>query len=384
MVETSTAVGRQMLRGITRYLRSHRPWSVFLQQRDIWVSPPGWLKNWRGDGIISRVTTSLLAELLLRKKIPVVNLNDIHTGLGLPLIDSDHQATGRLAADHLLERGFRNFGFCGFTGHAWSRKRLAGFRETVAEAGYTCAVYESPWWGRPKPPPWEKQQKQIGAWLLSLPRPVGVMACNDLRGQHVLDACKRVNLSVPEGAAVIGGDDDAVLCELCDPPLSSVAGNPERIGYEAAALLDRLMAGERPQQDELRIEPVGVTPRQSTDILAIDDPQVAVAVRYIREHACHGATVADLLNQVPLSRTVLERQFRKYLGRSPQAEIRAVQLKRVRQLLAETDLRLERIAELAGYEHPEYLNVVFKREAGLTPGQYRRQVKTGHRNSTEH
>jgi LacI family transcriptional regulator len=381
LVETSQVYGRQLLRGITRYLRSHQRWSVFLEQHELGASPPDWLGSWRGDGIITRVTTPRLAELLLRKKIAVVNLNDIYTGLGLPLIESDHHAIGRLAANHLTERGFRHFAFCGFAEHAWSRKRLDGFRETVADAGATCRVYESPW-GGPKAHPWEQEQKEIGAWLQSLPRPVGVLACNDMRGQHVLDACKRVNLSVPEVAAVIGVDDDAVLCELCDPPLSSVVPNPERIGYEAAALLDRLMAGETSQRDEQRIEPVGVTTRQSTDVLAIDDPHVATAVRYIREHACQGATVAEVLKQVPLSRTVLERQFRKYLGRSPQAEIRAVQLKRVRQLLAETDLRLARVAELAGYEHPEYLNVVFKRETGLTPGQYRRQIKTGHRDST--
>src|SRR6185437_15012889 len=196
-------------------------------------------------------------------------------------------------------------------------------------------------------------------------------------GQHVLDACQRVNLSVPEEVAVIGADNDMLLCELCDPPLSSVVPNPERIGYEAAALLDRLMRGEKPPSMHLWIEPLGVTTRQSTDVLAIDDPHIAVAVRYIRENACAGATVPDLLQQVPLSRTLLERQFRKYLGRSPQAEIRAVQLKRVKQLLAETDLSLERIAELAGYEHPEYMSVVFKRETGQTPGHYRRHVQSG-------
>jgi LacI family transcriptional regulator len=376
MVETSMVYGRQLLRGITRYLRSHEPWSVFFEQRELAASPPDWLKTWRGDGIISRPTTPQLAELLQRKRIPVVNLNDIHPGLGLPLIESDHVAIGRLAALHLLERGFRHFAFCGFTGHAWSRTRLEGFRATVAEAGSACAVYESPW-GGPSAHPWEKEQRQIGNWLRSLPQPVGVLACNDMRGQHVLDACKRVNLSVPEAVAVIGVDDDVLLCELCDPPLSSVVPNPERIGYEAAALLDHWMTGVKPPRLEWRIAPLGVTARQSTDVLAVDDPNVAAAVRYIREHACQGATVADVLNHVPLSRTAVERQFRKYLGHSPQAEIRAVQLKRVRQLLAETDLRLERIAELAGYEHPEYLSVVFKRETGQTPGQYRRQMRAG-------
>jgi LacI family transcriptional regulator len=151
--------------------------------------------------------------------------------------------------------------------------------------------------------------------------------------------------------------------------------NPERIGYEAAALLDRLMDGERPPAAPWRIEPLGVTTRQSTDVLAIDDPQVAAAVRFIREHACQGTTVAEVLRQVPLSRTMLERRFRKYLGRSPQVEIRSVQVKRAQQLLAETDLRLPQIAALAGFAHPEYLSVVFKRHTGQTPGAYRRRAQ---------
>jgi LacI family transcriptional regulator len=376
MIETSLVYGRQLLRGIIRYLRSHQPWSVFFELRELGAAPPDWLKDWHGDGIICRPTSPQLADLFKRKRIAVVNLNDVTGHLGLPLIESDHVAIGRLAAEHLLERGFRHFGFCGFSDHAWSGKRREGFADRLTEAGCDCAVYESPW-GGPAAHPWEKEQGQIGRWLAKLPRPAGVMACNDMRGQHVLDACQRVQLGVPENVAVIGVDDDVLLCELCDPPLSSVVPNAERVGYEAAALLDRLMAGEKPTRMESRIEPLGVTTRQSTDVLAIDDPHVASAVRYIREHACHGATVSGVLDHVPLSRTILERRFRKYLGRSPQAEIRAVQLKRVQQLLAETDLRLERIAELAGFEHPEYMSVVFKREIGQTPGDYRRQAQGG-------
>jgi LacI family transcriptional regulator len=373
MIETSLAYGRNLLRGIIRFLRSHEPWSVFFELKEQGASPPAWLKDWRGDGIICRPTNPELAQLLRKKRIPVVNLNDVYEGLGLPRIGSDHAGIGRLAAEHLLERGFRRLAFCGFTGHSWSDKRRVGFENAAIVGGGTiCPTYESPWGG---PHPWEKEQKQIGDWLAALPRPLGVLACNDLRGQHVLDACERVGLAVPEEVAVIGVDDDVLVCELCNPPLSSVVPNPERIGYEAAALLARLMAGEKPETDDWQVEPLGVTARQSTDVLAIDDPHVAAALRYIREHACEGATVGDVLARVPLSRTILERRFRKYLGRSPQGEIRAVQLKRVKQLLAETDLRLERIAELAGYEHPEYLSVVFKRETGQTPGQYRRQAQ---------
>lgn len=382
MVETSLAYGRNLLRGVIRYLRSHEPWSVFFELRELGASAPAWLSDWRGDGIICRPTNPALAALFRKKRIPVVDLNDVHDGLGLPRIESDQAAIGKLAAEHLSERGFRRFAYCGFTGHAWSRKRRAGFEAALGAAGDVVAAHESPW-GGPSAHPWEQEQKRIGDWLRTLPRPVGIFACNDLRGQHVLDACQRVGLAVPEDVAVIGVDDDPLVCELCNPPLSSVVPNPERIGYEAASLLARLIAGEKPAHADVQVAPLGVTARQSTDVLAIDDPHVAAAVRYIREHACAGATVSDVLARVPLSRTILERLFRKYLGRSPQAEIRAVQLKRAKQLLAETDLRLERIAELAGFAHPEYLSVVFKRETGQTPGRYRRQVTRGTGNAVE-
>jgi LacI family transcriptional regulator len=222
---------------------------------------------------------------------------------------------------------------------------------------------------------WEQQWEQIAKCLRGLPRPVGIFACNDMRGQQVLDACTRLGWSVPEEAAVVGVDDDALLCELSDPPLSSVIPSAERLGYEAAELLDQLMRGEaQPTVADRFLPPVGVSTRQSTDVLAIDDPQTAAAVRFIREQACQGATVADILKAVPQSRTALERKFRKYLGRSPQSEIRNVQIKRAKQLLAETDLKLDRIAELTGFEHPEYLSVVFKRETGQTPGHFRRSA----------
>jgi LacI family transcriptional regulator len=232
-------------------------------------------------------------------------------------------------------------------------------------------------------PEWDKDQSQIAAWIATLPRPLALMGCNDLRGQHVLDACRRIDLAVPEEVAVIGVDDEQLLCELADPPLSTVVPASEQIGYQAAELLDRLMSGRRPRSPrsprsgERTVQPSGVVTRHSTDVLAIADPDVAAAVRYIREHACGGITVPDVLRRVPLSRSVLEHRFRAYLGRSPQAEIRAVRIKRGKQLLVETDLPLYRIAQLSGFEHAEYFSVVFKRMAAQTPGGYRRQAQAG-------
>ncbi len=326
--------------------------------------------------MICRKTSPQLAAALAKAGVPVVDLNDQFAVAGVPRIESDHRAIGAAAADHLLDRGFTRFAFCGFNDQAWSVGRRDGFVARLASLGHRrdgVFIRESSWTG-PSAHPWEAEQGKIAAWLASLPKPIGVMACNDMRGQHVLDACQRIDLAVPEQAAVVGVDDDAVLCNLCDPPLSSVVPNAERVGYEAASMLARLMAGGTAATEPLLLAPVGVTTRQSTDVLAIDDPDVAAVVRFIRERACLGCSMKDVLRHAPLSRSLLERRFRKYLGRSPQAEIRAVQIKRVKQLLAESDLSLVEIAGLAGYSHPEYLSVVFKRETGQTPGQYRAQA----------
>lgn len=370
IVETSVTYGRRILSGVSRYLRSHEQWSVFLQQSELHTAPPKWLANWRGDGIICRPTSPRLTKAFRNSGVPVVDLNDTRP-LGLPRIHSDDAAIGRMGAEHLLERGFQRFAFGGFTGETWAALRRDAYVQALKEAGHDCSIFESYWRG-PRAPAWDDDQKRIARWLKSLPKPLAVMTCNDVRGQHVLDACRRVDLPVPEAVAVIGVDDEEPLCDLCDPPLSTVVPDAHRIGYEAAELLDAMMSGKAgPAAGDRLIAPIGVVTRQSTDLLAIPDPDIAAAVRYIREWACRGTAVADVLRHVPISRSLLERRFRQYLGRSPQAEIRSVQLKRARQLLAETDLPLKKIAQLTGFEHPEYLSVVFKRHTGETAGQYR-------------
>jgi LacI family transcriptional regulator len=380
IVETSSAYGRRVLRGVTRYVRTHQPWSIFLEQRALTTELPGWLKGWRGDGIISRATDRRLVEALAGSKARVVDLTDRHEGAGFPSIRSDDDAIGRLAAAHLLERGFRSLAFCGFERESWSGRRHAAFAAAARLAGAACALYESPWFG-PDAPDWEDEQEGLTAWLRGLPKPVGVMACNDVRGQHVADACARIGTAVPEEVAVIGVDNDELVCELCDPPLSSVIANPERIGFLAAELLDSMIrrggggAGAETAPEVRTVEPLGVATRQSTDIAAIDDPDVALAVKLIRENACKGITVDDLLARVPLSRSILERRLRKHLSLSPLGLIRQTQIKRIQQLLVETDLPLDRIGPLAGFKHAEHMCVVFKREVGQTPGAYRRQSR---------
>ena len=374
IVESSTIFGRRVLHGVARYTRMHQPWSIFLEQREFGAMPPAWLLRRRWDGIISRPTNRRLAEAFRRMKVPVVDLNSLHDDLAFPRIRSDNRAIGRMGADHLLERGFRQFAFCGYSVVEWSALRREGFFEALAKSRHAPHVYESPWRGG-HIPNWDEDQNRIAKWIQSLPKPCGLLTANDARGQQVLDACRRVDVAVPEMLAVVGVDNDEVLCELCDPPLSSIIPNPQRIGYEAAAMLDRLMTGAKPSVKGMLIEPIGLKTRQSSDVLAVEDPDVAAAMTYIRDHAADGCTVQDVLDHVPLGRSCLERRFRKYLGRSPQSEIHMMRIKRIRQLLAGTDLSLSRIAELVGYEHPEYMNVVFKRVTSQTPGQYRQQVK---------
>jgi LacI family transcriptional regulator len=307
--------------------------------------------------------------------LPLVDLNDTPVVPGVPKIRPDNTALGHLGAEHFLERGYRHFGFAGFADHGWSGERRDGFVEALGLAGHTCDVLDVEYPGD-LTPFWDaKQTMALSGWLRRLQKPTAVMACNDLRALQAVTAAQNAELLVPEEVAVLGVNNDTIRCELADPALSSVAANAFQSGYRAAELLAQLIAGKTPEKLDQRIEPVGVVTRQSTDILAMSDKNVAAALSYIRAHACHGITVEHVLKQAFASRSQLEKKFRRYLGRSPQAEIRRVQVSKIRQLLFETDFPLKKIAELAGFEHVEYMCVVFKRLTGDSPGSYRNRVQ---------
>ena len=384
VIETSSVYGRKLLSGVVRYMRMHGDWSVFLEQRDLWQQPPSWLDTWHGDGIISRATTPRLLATIEKTRVPLVDVTDRFAPSGLHQVRSDDATIGRIAAEHLLERGFTRFAFCGFSGEAWSQRRELAFAEHVLRrTGQPCAHYNSTWQG-PQARAWEEEQAEVTRWLGTLTPPFAVMACNDARGQHVIEACAKLSLAVPEQVAILGVDDDELLCRLCSPPLSSVIPNAAMVGFRAAEKLASLMHGKRSINrsrssshaalEEL-IQPLGVTTRQSTDVVAIEDREVAEALHYIRENACRGISVNEVVEHCELSRSTLERQVRKHLGRTPQEEIRHVQIKRVQELLLTTDLTAEQMAGLCGFEHSEYMHVVFKRLTGTTTGQFRNQAR---------
>lgn len=367
LIETSNAYARGLLQGVVHYIREHRPWSFHLPEQGRGDDPPDWLARWRGDGIIARIETPRIARAVVQAGVPAVDLSAARLVPDLPWVETDDEKIARLAAEHLIERGFRRFGFCGDGRFNWSVWRERHFCARVREAGLAVDCFA------PKSGASDVsiEAAELGRWLRELPKPVGIMACYDIRGQQVLDACRSAGLAVPGEVAVVGVDNDALLCDLATPPLSSVIPNAHRTGYEAAALLDRLMAGKRVPAAATLIAPLGVAARQSTDVLAVDDRDVARAVQFIREHACDGINVADVLRAVPLSRRVLEMRFKGQLGRTPHEEILQARLARVKQLLGETDLPLYRIAERTGFEHVEYLSVVFRREVGTTPSAFR-------------
>lgn len=364
-----------MLKGVAHFERSHRPWAAFLDDEARAESDPRWLKSKRWDGVISRHTTPALAQACRQLKLPLVDLNDAPLLPGVPKIRPDNVALGHLGAEHFLERGHHHFAFCGFRSEAWSCERRDGFVEALSLARHSCRVFDVDYPGDLTPFWDERQAAALAAWVRDLPKPVAIMACNDLRALQVAGAAQNAGLLVPEEVAVLGCNNDTIRCELADPPLSSVATNAFQSGYLAAETLAGLMEGRSPESADLRVEPVSVAARHSTDALAIDDPQVAAALAYIREHACRGINVEQVLKAAFSSRSQLEKKFRRLLGRSPQAEIRRVQMAKIRQLLFETDFPMKKIAELTGFEHSEYMCVVFKRLSGESPGVFRRKVQ---------
>ncbi|MEO6006350.1 MAG: DNA-binding transcriptional regulator [Opitutus sp.] len=371
LVETSNAYARGLVQGVVHYVRDHRPWSFQMMEQGRGDDPPAWLSDWDGDGVIARIETPRIARAVVKCGLPAVDLSAARLVPTLPWVETDDAEIARLAAEHLMERGFKHFGYCGDARFNWAVWREGFFSDQLRKVGHECNAYR----GDLAPTDPEAQSQHLSKWIAGLPKPVGIMACYDRRGQQVLEACRNAGLAVPDEVAVVGVDNDELLCELAAPPLSSVIPNTHRTGYEAAALLDRMMGGKKVSPKAHLIAPLGVAARQSTDVLAIDDRQVAGAVRFIREHACEGINVSDLLRQVPLSRRVLEQRFQRSLGRSPHEEILHVRLNRVQRLLAETDLPLYQIAERTGFEHVEYLSVAFKREVGKTPREFRNEAK---------
>jgi LacI family transcriptional regulator len=364
LIETSNAFSRELLHGIRDWMRANTAWTIHLSEQGRGNRPPAWLKDWRGDGIIARVENSEIARAVRQCGVPVVNVSASGAASDLPTIISDSAAIAHLAAKHLMERGFKHFAYCGDSRFAWSRQHGIHFAAQCADAGAVCDVFPSTGG--------DDELLAIRRWLAKLPHPVGIMTCYDIRGQQVLDACRKLGLRVPDEVAVISQHNDELLCELCDPPLSSVIPGARKVGLEAAALLSRLMKSRKQGAGIITIPPIGVATRQSTDIIAVDDPRLANAARYIRSHACSPMQITDVMKASGLSRTLLERLFRKHFGVSPYEQALRHRIAIAEQMLRTTTLSIAEVAERVGFSTVEHFTTTYTRRLGRSPGATRK------------
>jgi LacI family transcriptional regulator len=362
---------RGILRGVRRYVEARPEWLVtsLAPERDSLRVP------FRPDGLIASVNTQRLVRVISSWRRPVVSVSAVFPGLRLPRVGTDNVQVGRLAAAHFLERGLKSFGFVGARNNLFSSEREAAFSQALREPGHEAARYVR---SAPASDPLARRwdvDPAFHRWLRGLAKPVGIFVPNDVWGAQVVEACRQVELRVPEDVAVLGVGNDDLYCELTRPPLSSIVVPAEQIGYEAAALLDRLLGGAKPPRAPILLPPIGVATRRSSEVLAIDDPDVVAAVRFIREHAHLPLRVTDVLRQIAIGRRTLERRIHRALGWGIGEEIRRTHLERARRLLAETDLPMKVLAQRAGFSDGCHMAVVFRQDLGLTPTAYRRQLR---------
>jgi len=372
LIEASNAYGRGLLEGIHRHVREHDPWTILLPEHGRGLPPLAMFSRWQGDGMIARIETPAIAAAVatLRRRlgIPVIDVSAARLLPGVPYVETDDTAIARLAADHFVERDFRHFAFLGDDRFRWSDNRGAALTAALGARGRTVAMFDRRTRHGTRG---GDEDAAIELWLVRLPKPLALFACYDVRGRQALDACRRAGIAVPDEVAVLGVDDDEVLCSLSSPPLSSVIPDSRGAGRLAAGLLERLMQGEILEAEEWLLPPLGIAARQSSDALAIDDQLVVAAVRLIRERACAGIKVQDVVREIGTSRRILDDRFAARIGHTPHEEIARQRFRRVEQLLAETDLPLTKIAERCGFRHAEYMTVAFGRRHGMPPSRWR-------------
>lgn len=373
LLESSRAAGRALIRGVADYAHQHGHWSFYWEPGGLEAVVPE-LKSLNLQGIILRDVAQL--DEVLELGIPTVVVGHIRPEVpGLVNVATDSAAIGRLAAQHLLHCGLKHFAYCGIRNLpgedvSWSRLREASFRQHLQKAGMECSVYTASASGGRF---WQRERHAMVRWLGALPRPCGLMACNDDLGQEVLEACKLGGLAVPGDFAVIGVDNDELVCGLANPPLTSIAVNFERAGYEAASVLGRLMRKASKVPSQIIVRASHVMSRRSTDILAVEDAALAKALHHIREHAVKNLSVDDAARASGLSRRALEKRFRRLLNHSVLDEIRQVRTDQIARMLVETDLPVAQIARKLGFEDHLHISRYFRAMKGQTPLAFRKE-----------
>jgi LacI family transcriptional regulator len=365
---------RQLVKGILTYCRVHGSWEFHIEAdsrpRAVQRTREA-IRQWKADGIIARIQSPAMERLIKDSGLPAVNVSNVRRS-DLPTVISDNLAIGRMGARYFLDNRFQNLAFCARTAQLFAQQRCDGFVREVTKAGLRCEVFTHAGDDQPE---WMNTRRKLSSWLLSLKKPVGVMCVYDPCALDVAVACRRLDLRVPDDVAIVGVGNEESLCLMCSPPLSSLPTQPEKLGYEAVRLLDRMLHGAKPPSEPILVPGRRVVVRQSSDIIAIDDRETVAAVRFIRNHAHEPVTIKDMLRAVPVCRRTLEQRFVKFLGRTPQAEFIRVRLQRAQDLLENTDLPIKGVVEASGFRRLRTFAYFFRREMGLTPTQYRRNCR---------
>jgi LacI family transcriptional regulator len=365
---------RGVLHGIHAYAIHRADW-VFHD------APPametlGPLREWQPHGIIAHLFDAAFVHCVLALKKPLVNVTSTFLDLPAAMVDVDNRLAGRMAAEHFLDRGFRNYGFFGSAWTGFSKQREEGFRERLVAAGFRLTSCYAEYLPRPSAgSSWKMQDRVVRDWLLAIEKPAAILASNDYPARRLADMCCQLKLRVPEDVALLGIDNDELDCRLANPPLSSVVNPAEKIGFEAAFMLDQLMSGKQLPQATLFVPPTHIVTRQSSDIFAIADPDVSAAVAFIAARATENIGVSDVVEKVAMARRGLERRFRKLLGRSIHQEIQRVRIDRAKYLLAETDLPIATVANRSGFSTPQRLAAVFRQVTSEPPVAYRQRSR---------
>lgn len=368
-LDTGNVAQQQMLRGIIHYCQTNRMWR-FAEHRGAPIVRAQQLSGVRYDGLITALNEMADVRAARQRKKPVVAITNGLLVPGFPLVCSDDQLIGRKGAEYFLNKGFRQFAFYGSQGFSWAQEREQSFCETIRNAGHVVSVRRTH-----RTRNYDMERAQLLQWLSRQPTPLALMASDDQIGRHVLTASDELGLRVPEQVAVLGVDNDDIPCEMAWPAMSSIPQDAQRIGFEAAAWLDQLMNRHKLPSRALRVPPLDIVARRSTDVIAIDDPHVAQFMRLIHEHADRQISVKELVQQVPMSRRTLERRFFQTIGRRPAEEIRRVHLERALLLLRTSSLSMSQVARRSGFIDARGMDVVFRRLMKMPPTAYRRQFR---------
>jgi LacI family transcriptional regulator len=372
-IDHDAGVAAHFHRGIARFARGHADWTMVLM-RSSRVGPLSEPNMPRFDGLL--MNTIRVEDLLAVRTwgIPVVRLYQSVGPPGVPMVSADNAAGAALAAEHLLSLGLRRFGYAAGPDAPDNIFRQQGFVRAIKAAGASVRVHDfSVMWNREISP---QAVSAVGEWIRGIGCPCGVLAFSDTLGSPFIQAVRQVGFRVPDDVAVVGMDDDEVMCEYSNPPLSSVDLNYQVVGYEAAALLDRCMRGRKSVPPQTLIPPIGVIERGSSQMLAMDD-DLAKVLRLMLHNLAKPLTVRQMAAHVQISERALELKFQRALGRSPSAELARLRVERAKRLLVDTDTSVSRIALQAGFASPAHFCRAFKQSTGATPGQHRRARRGG-------